>query len=484
MKHHLSLALFVGILTSLSSQEFTYRLYDTPVGNLQASSIRQLADGNLLLVTNRDCYTPGSITIEGCPRSPDFIAIDGAGNTQWRTTLNRIQWANGHLHEKQDGSLSYLTGNREIWMCENFGIGLTGLTRLLGLSLDNNAVLTNETIFNDECEIYLIDALSTPDDHIVRLDVFSTLFGPNDETRISKSDTEFNTIWSTLIDNSSTSSPVSWGRLASDVNGDLYVFKKDADSLYLVSLNATGNPMTTTAFDELESQAAYFLDAFISTNSDIIVLVRNSISLNRSVTLYCLSTAGDLKWKYTVSTYNGAAMIETSDQKLLLAVSFVNAVTDSKDVRMLILNMQGDSLGQRVYDVHGDDDLVDLIQDDDRRIVITGNSNCCNYDTMTGPGQVFVVWDTMSLTVANSEISDPFTHISIYPNPTSDKVFIGLAGQEQVLIRLIDLNGFRLCEQPFTGSGSLDLSFYPPGCYVLQATGKQGTAVSHKLVKL
>ncbi|HLF64587.1 MAG TPA: T9SS type A sorting domain-containing protein [Saprospiraceae bacterium] len=486
MKHYLSLVLLLGVVASLSSQGFTYRLYDTPVGNLGASSIRQLADGNFLLVANRDCYTPGSITIEGCPYSPDFISIDGTGNTVWRTTLNRIQWAKGLLHENNDGTFSYLTGNREIWICENIGIGLTGLNRMLGLKLDNNGILTNETIFNDECEIYLIDALITLDDHIVRLEEFSTLFGPDVETRIINSDFDFNPIWNTIIDNGSSSSPVQWGNLVGDANGTLYVFKKDsdADSLYLVSLDANGNPVTAKAFAELESQAAYFMDAFVSTTSDIITLVRYSMSLNRFVTLYCLTTAGDLKWKYSVPTLNGATMLETIDQKLLLAVPFVNPDIDSKDVRMLILNMQGDSLGQRIYDVHGDDDPVDIIQDADERIIIMGNANCCNYDTMTGAGQVFVVWDTTALSVAVSNVSALTAEISIYPNPTSERIFVNIGNQDSVHVRLLNASGAVLFEQFFTTSGSIDLSKYPAGCYVVQGIeGHKATSIQ-KLIKL
>src|SRR5678816_2409409 len=83
MKHVLT-SISLLIATCLPAQ---YRIFSYDAGNLYAQRMLPLKDGNILLLAEIDCYTPGAITIEGCHYALQLIKITPTGDTIWTNTF-------------------------------------------------------------------------------------------------------------------------------------------------------------------------------------------------------------------------------------------------------------------------------------------------------------------------------------------------------------------------------------------------------------
>lgn len=71
--------------------------------------------------------------------------------------------------------------------------------------------------------------------------------------------------------------------------------------------------------------------------------------------------------------------------------------------------------------------------------------------------------------------------IEIYPNPTTDQIFIKGAGKR--IAKLFDLNGRLLCEKNLDGSSAMSLKKHPDGAYIIKVIEAGGAYNSDIIIK-
>lgn len=91
-----------------------------------------------------------------------------------------------------------------------------------------------------------------------------------------------------------------------------------------------------------------------------------------------------------------------------------------------------------------------------------------------GVQQPFEFFELLSLVESDLQIS-------IYPNPSSDVIYIQLDGLE-VKMSLFDLHGKMLVEKSFKSESSISLLEYPAAEYLLQVEA-DGKLSSYKIIK-
>jgi hypothetical protein len=93
--------------------------------------------------------------------------------------------------------------------------------------------------------------------------------------------------------------------------------------------------------------------------------------------------------------------------------------------------------------------------------------------------------DYVQLTgVVEPVISNTTSTIKVYPNPTSNFLYLDLPTQEEITIKIFDVSGRLLIEQTET-SNSISTQQLQSGIYVVQVTDKKGTfARTARFIKL
>ena len=71
--------------------------------------------------------------------------------------------------------------------------------------------------------------------------------------------------------------------------------------------------------------------------------------------------------------------------------------------------------------------------------------------------------------------------VSVYPNPVRNTLYIKSMGNEIKEIVIMDLLG-KSMPQP-NETEAIDMSQFKPGIYLIRITTKQGSTVTHKIVK-
>lgn len=102
------------------------------------------------------------------------------------------------------------------------------------------------------------------------------------------------------------------------------------------------------------------------------------------------------------------------------------------------------------------------------------NQTNANHNYHEGVQQPFEFFELLSIQESDLEIT-------IYPNPSSDVIYIQLDGLE-VKLSLFDLNGKILVEKSFSSETSISLLEFPAAEYLLQIESS-GHQSSYKIIK-
>ena len=101
--------------------------------------------------------------------------------------------------------------------------------------------------------------------------------------------------------------------------------------------------------------------------------------------------------------------------------------------------------------------------------LVTG---CTDFIESSPSNEVYIDWTT--------GINEQTQNVSLYPNPTDDKVYIEAEGLR--LVRVFNLMGQEVMNQAVDGNFTLDLSSQPQGCYFIETTTEQGSTIT-KIMK-
>jgi hypothetical protein len=464
-------------------QDYTFKLYEYSGGNYRAYSIQQTIDGNFLIIANRDCYTPGSITIEGCPHSPDLIKIDEQGNIIWKSSFEDLSWLSLPVHENADGSFSIASFTHENFKCGDVFIGLFGLARSIGFRLGDDASLLSTKVYNDECDMPVVSSVHLPGDRIVFLQKFRDLNWIQLDTIITMTDKDFNTVWSTYLPGSEM---IGYEELIYTTQDDLYLLmhNRETDSLALGRLDDFGN-IVETFIIKATLPIDYIKNVIPTKNNQLIIVGRvPSAGMDPSKTVALRTDLiGQIVWQKTIPTRYSMAILETQNELTLLAHEFYNDVTNSKDIVLTAYDVNGDSLTSRTYDINAGDDVpVSMVETDGGNIMLLGETNCCNYEASIGPGEIFVIRDTTFQSVSDIN-NNSFDHrLVIMPNPAEDEIRIISHDEINGSLTVYDMLSRRLYSGDITTYSPIDISFLPKGAYVVLLKDGE-TSHTGKIVK-
>ncbi|RLD20099.1 MAG: hypothetical protein DRI69_06925 [Bacteroidetes bacterium] len=465
------------------SQDFIKHEYFFNGGNLRSSIIQQKDDGNFVVTAQKDCYTPGSITIEGCPIARHIFEIDYFGNKIWSSDLDL--WHNSvpeKMIENINENWVVVTSQPINWNCGQIGVGLYGLSRLSRYKLSPFGEILDTIVLNNECGYGLIDLIRLDNNDIQimaipdSLDIFFN-------THFIELDEELNV----KVDKILPSSEVIYYSLIRTENQNTFATQTNQlqDSLNLLLIDSGGEITQTlpiTDSDKIRSVQMNNLQ-----NSDLLLgVLRKSFSNQDQVfELIRVTQEGEIRWSKIFPDVLSAIILENSDGIIHFITSEYNNVSSSIDVFLTFLDPNGETLTTKYYEVSEKDEVpIDAIFDKEGNLVILGNSNCCNMDTTIGPGRTFVFIDTVGLIVGNvqSIMDRPF---SIYPNPANNTIYFESNGAHKKLEYYIyDILGRIVSKGAIMFNRQIDISDLKLGTYILRMQSSEGDIFSEKFTKL
>ena len=467
----------------LYSQDFIKHEYFFNDGNLRSSIIQQKDNGNFVVTAQKDCYTPGSITIEGCPIARHVFEIDYFGNKIWSSDLDL--WHNSvpeKMIEDINGNWQVITSQPINWNCGQIGVGLYGLSRLSRYSLSPFGEILDTIILNNQCGYRLIDIIRLENNDIQIMTIpdsvdffFNTHFIELDEemnVNIDKILPSSNTRYYSLI---RTENQNTFAAQTSQLN----------DSLNLLLIDSGGeiarvSPITDS--DRIRSVEMINLQ-----NSDLLlgVLRESDPNQDQAFELIRIAQDGNTQWSKIFPEVLSALIIENSDGRIHFITSEFNIESNSMDVFLTVLGPNGETLNTKFYEVSEKNEVpVDAIFDNSGNLVILSNSNCCNMDTTIGPGRTFVFIDTVGLLVGNVQLikDRPF---SIYPNPAKNTLYLESNGvYKKIEYYIYDILGRLVSNSEVSFNRQLDISNLKVGTYILRMQSSDGLVFSEKFIKL
>ena len=113
----MKLLLTLVILSFHNCLSGQYQIY-SDLTNLYSQKLIETRDGGLLLVASEDCYTPGSITIEGCMYALHLVRTNATGDTLWTNRIGLTGTVN-RIFENADGSFSLFCIVNDNFECED-----------------------------------------------------------------------------------------------------------------------------------------------------------------------------------------------------------------------------------------------------------------------------------------------------------------------------------------------------------------------------
>ena len=107
--------------------------------------------------------------IEGCPIARTLLKINSVGDSIWTSDLNF--WHNSKLGMFEDfgAPFSFLTSEPINFTCEGLIVSLFGFYRTSLYKLSTSGEIIDTLVFNDECELQVVDYVKLINDDILLL---------------------------------------------------------------------------------------------------------------------------------------------------------------------------------------------------------------------------------------------------------------------------------------------------------------------------
>ncbi len=463
-------------------QDFITYEYSFNGGNLRSALIQQKDDGNYIITTQKDCYTPGSITIEGCPIARHIFEIDYSGNVIWSSDLFLSHnSAPEKMIENPNGDLELLTSQPINYDCGMISVGFFGFYRLSRYHLSSFGEMIDTIILNSECGLGLIDLVRLSNNDIQMLAIPDS-FDINNNTHYLELDQELNV----FVDKVLPSTEVKYYSLIRTETQKTFASQVNQlkDSLNLVLIDSGGE--ITQAMPITDSDKIRIVQMKNLNNSDLLLgVLRKSFSSQDQVfEIIRVTQQGEVLWSELFPDVINAILIENPDGTIYFITSEYNMTSGSLDVLVKLLGPSGETLTSKYYEISEDDEVpVDAIIDTEGNLVVLGNTNCCNRDSTTGPGKIFVLLDSTGLSVGSVQAKKdrPF---SVYPNPANNIIYFASNGiYREFQFNIYDNMGRLVLKGVFHDQRQIDVSDLPTGSYIVCVQSDKGEFFSEKFTK-
>jgi len=482
--------------------------------------LQQTSDGGYILGGSSDSNISGDKT-ENSLGSGDYwvLKLDATGAIQWQKTIGGSGWdALNSLELTSDGgyilggfSNSPISGDKtenclgdlDYWVVKLDNVGAiewentiggnrADLSTSLQQTADGGYILggySKSVISGDKTE----DCHGYHDYWVVKLDATGDIQWQN--TIGGSSDDILNSLQKT-----SDGGYILGGQSESPISGDKTENTLGAEDYWVVKLDATGaiqwqNTIGGNSSDILVSiqqtvDGIYLLggSSWSNISGD---KTENSLGLSDYWVLE-LSATGDIQWQNTIGGNNNDHLLsiqQTTDRGYILGGTSRSNVSGDKtdnsmgaeDYWVLKLDTTGTILWQKTIGGGSNDRLLVSQQTADGGYILGGFSfsNISGDKTENSWGDYdYWVIKLAPETVPTGEAPTASPGVTIYPNPTSDVLFV--SSEAATTLCLHNTIGQILTTQTIQGQGEIDLSRYPNGIYFLM---DMETGIRHKILK-
>lgn len=225
----------------------------------------------------------------------------------------------------------------------------------------------------------------------------------------------------------------------------------------------------------------FIQDVVIADNGDI--LVCGTMYQNRSAFIARISNTGIILWSRTYNVENVPEsflykLIETPDSRIMYAGSIKMVEPAQTSAHEYYWMLQTDSNGCQVTNC---EEVIDFDNDG-----YSSDFDCNDMDSTIHPNAEEIPnndidedCDGEDLTTSVYELSDSM--IRIYPNPSSDVIYVDVQGQAEYFISLFDITG-KLILSGFN-QDQIEISSIENGMYLLKFRElKSGTEIIKKVI--
>lgn len=473
------IALFAG--NALAAQNYQIDFYSFPNRNSESAGMQRLSNGDLLLLYQNYCYTPGSIVIEGCPLEKGARRLANSGDIIWgQNVTSGSGWFYPYTVEQSDESITiFHDRNLLSGVCEGI-LALNGFDLPEAYRLSSSGELLNSNTYEpDDCSSVLGFGVASGSDSKV---LFANYGQP-----VLSDGIKYTWFYKLKPDNtvqSRVTLPEYYGGAIGVSTGpeSYIVAYYDANSIFRLSqMDVDGYAMWTS---DSTSGIGYLRNIKVLSNGNILI-ISSFYDTNVSaevVSLSMFNNQGVVKWS---KNYQAkplvAAVAERSGGSLLLALSAkLNTSPDQSEILINCIDTTGETIGSKTYNISpGIDYPSALIAGDGDDFILYGTAYGFNLDTSTGPARTFLLRDTLAIATNTSEVS--FPNLIIAPNPATDYIYLRNA-VPGARTYLHDSLG-RTFEAHPNQDGKIDIRNLTPGFYIVGCIDRNGRRSSGKFLK-
>ena len=416
----LILLFFIALIVNLAHGQ--YNEYEDQT-NLRGQRIIKTADGGFFIVAIEDCYTPGSITIEGCIYALHLVKTTSTGDTIWTNTIGyHTQVEAGiHLFENNDGTFSIIARTNHNYFCDGVFVGLFGFTQINIINLSATGQVLSDIEFPDNCSLRMEDVERLSDHLYAVAATYESLISNQIEGRLFLMD------GNGLISNELTffnQELKDANLIKKGANELLLLYIRDSETLKMETYDFQLNFITEVSDPDNSntclSEYNIDMDAKLLNNGEIGILCHKRLEDVENLQFFRYDNSLDLLTDNVFTLQQPTNFIELDDGSLNIAS--VNSNFDTTlNMQINHFSAMGDSLSSVVIAYPGDQRPEQIINVSDSDYAIVGNVNCCNMDTTIGPGKSFLFLKNLKTNLKTTEIEK--IKVNVFPNPAKSHVF-------------------------------------------------------------
>ncbi|MEN9995155.1 MAG: hypothetical protein RL762_1812 [Bacteroidota bacterium] len=411
-------------------------------------------------------------------------------DTNWTITLDGIGIGSDKIYDiqKDNSGFIYVTGRQDVDNTNNSN------DNAYTAKLNANGTLVWQKLYNsssaneDRGELLKI----SPQGNIYTLG--KSWNGSNYDLFLLKYDQNGNQIWVQTFNSNKNDLPQD---LAIDASENIYIVSNKiidtigVSDITILKYNANGQLTWNVSYDGGDDDKAIRLSEVISNKITLIGTTdsdTNELTTNYDILVLCYDLSGNQLWNYK---YNG--LINSDDIGDDIAISdFGNvyltghtnkstSLSPNYDIVTQILDPNGVQIWQDIYNGTADSsDIPNILLLKDASFYIAGSS----VESNEMKNALLIKYTG---TVGLSDITLENDFCQIYPNPTTNTLFIESASnQNEVLnIQITNIEGNTVLIDQTTGPlTSLQFGKFNPGIYFIQLTNASGQKQVKKVIKI
>ncbi len=460
--------------------------YYTSDGNLFTQRVIETNDGGLLIGSYENCFTPGSVTLDGCIYAIFLIKTDAEGDTIWTNSVSfSTQYGRGiNMFENDDNTFTIITITNNATVCAGFII--SGVRKIEVLNLDSSGEIINEVTFPDNCELIMKDIVRLDNNKYVILAYYDEpiFIEPEGEGRLFLMDNSGNISNEVVFPEEKFKGGMLLRTgpnevLLTDVDDDGNMIFKEFDT-QLNLLNETINTALDYSCFQLLNNKKY---AKKLTNGNLMLFCYEGSSTYQNSHFFIFDDSFDLIFEKTSTLLSPTNFIEGVDNEIVNASrnEVSSSVTNSQ---INYFNVSGDSLSSTIIYGLEKERPSEIMNFQNSRFVVVGSANCCSGDI--APTKTFLtIQEYLTSSVRqNVKLED----VKINPNPTSNEITIDIRGYEGVVyefdFQLYATTGNLVLEKRGNiGNAHISLDKLVPGIYFYKILTNKEEIKQGKIIK-